>query len=393
MVLLALQLICATTRSAAHSYTVVGTAQTFCYDARSTIQAPVLGRSFYGQDAQHPGPAPTYRDNGDATVSDLVTGLMWQQDPGPKVAWDQAVAGAATCTVGGHSDWRMPTIKELYSLILFSGVDAGPVDAEGRRPFIDTRYFRFRYGRGDAGERVIDSQFWSGTLYTGTTMGGVRTAFGVNFADGRIKGYGLLHPGPGGGRLMREYTLYVRGNPSYGRNQFRDLGNGTVEDQATGLMWTKNDTGVGMDWPASLAAANKCRAGGYSDWRLPNAKELQSIVDYSRSPDASSSAAIDPVFNSTPIRNEAGQPDWPTYWTSTTHVSVMGGGEADNVSFGRGMGFMALPPTFEGHWIDVHGAGCQRCDPKVGSPANYPWGRGPQGDAVRINNFVRFVRG
>jgi hypothetical protein len=71
----------------------------------------------------------------------------------------------------------------------------------------------------------------------------------------------------------------------------------------------------------------------------------------------------------------------------------MGGGEADNVSFGRGMGFMALPPTFEGHWIDVHGAGCQRCDPKVGSPANYPWGRGPQGDAVRINNFVRFVRG
>jgi hypothetical protein len=50
------------------------------------------------------------------------------------------------------------------------------------------------------------------------------------------------------------------------------------------------------------------------------------------------------------------------------------------------MGFMG------GAWRDVHGAGSQRSDPKAGDPANFPQGRGPQGDAIRIYNFVRLVR-
>lgn len=45
-----------------------------------------------------------------------------------------------------------------------------------------------------------------------------------------------------------------------------------------------------------------------------------------------------------------------------------------------------------GAWIDVHGAGCQRSDPKTGSPDDYPTGYGPQGDAIRIDNYVRCVR-
>jgi hypothetical protein len=40
----------------------------------------------------------------------------------------------------------------------------------------------------------------------------------------------------------------------------------------------------------------------------------------------------------------------------------------------------------------VHGAGAQRSDPKAGNPADFPRGRGPQGDAIRIYNFVRLVR-
>jgi hypothetical protein len=43
-------------------------------------------------------------------------------------------------------------------------------------------------------------------------------------------------------------------------------------------------------------------------------------------------------------------------------------------------------------WVDVHGASCQRSDPKDGDPADYPFGRGPQGDEVRIYNYVRCVR-
>jgi len=43
--------------------------------------------------------------------------------------------------------------------------------------------------------------------------------------------------------------------------------------------------------------------------------------------------------------------------------------------------------------INVHGAGAQRSDPKSGDPKQFPQGRGPQGDDIRIYNFVRCVRG
>ncbi len=43
-------------------------------------------------------------------------------------------------------------------------------------------------------------------------------------------------------------------------------------------------------------------------------------------------------------------------------------------------------------WVDIHGAGCQRSDPKAGDPADWPTGNGPQGDAIRIYNYVRLVR-
>jgi hypothetical protein len=43
--------------------------------------------------------------------------------------------------------------------------------------------------------------------------------------------------------------------------------------------------------------------------------------------------------------------------------------------------------------MDVHGAGSQRSDPKSGDPSKFPHGRGPQGDVIRIYNFVRCVRG
>jgi hypothetical protein len=50
------------------------------------------------------------------------------------------------------------------------------------------------------------------------------------------------------------------------------------------------------------------------------------------------------------------------------------------------MGYM------DGRWQDVHGAGAQRSDPKVGDPNEFPNGHGSQGDAIRILNYVRLVR-
>ena len=223
------------------TYPIVDTGQVRCYDNRTEVEYPEAGELFFGQDAHYNAAQPAYRDNGDGTVTDLNTRLMWTQDPGGKKTFEQAVAGAAACRVGGYNDWRLPTIKALYSLILFSGTDPDPrsLDTSGQRPFIDTQYFKFRYGDPADGDRIIDSQFATCTRYLSTTMHGDETMFGVNFADGRIKGYGLRTPR--GEKTF--YTLYVRGNPDYGKNDFKDNGDGTLTDHATGLMWMKVDSG------------------------------------------------------------------------------------------------------------------------------------------------------
>lgn len=149
-------------------------------------------------------------------------------------------------------------------------------------------------------------------------------------------------------------------------------------------MWMQIDSGQPMPWQDALTYAENLEHAGYDDWRLPNAKELQYIVDYHRSPDATGSAAIDSIFETTPIVNEAGQTDYPSYWTSTTHLDgPRPGGNAAYVAFGRALGRM------HGQIMDVHGAGAQRSDPKVGLPTF----RGPQGDVVRIYHYVRCVRG
>ena len=390
------------------SYAVVDTGQDECYDNSREITCPRLGQAFYGQDAQYDGKQPGYALSGDGlTVYDSVTGLTWTQ--GADWTGDGIVdvddkftyAGAQTYVdtlnaqnYGGFNDWRVPSIKELYSLIDYQGTDPNPAagGSSGNVPFIDDDVFEFAYGDTSAGERIIDSQWVTTTLYVSTVMNDMTAMFGVNFADGRIKGYPVgPMPGQPEGKLF--YARFCRGNTEYGQNNFVDNGDGTVTDEGTGLMWSQTDSGEGMNWEDALAwvqQMNNESCLGYSDWRLPNAKELQSLVDYTRSPDTTSSAAIDPIFESTEITNEAGDKDYPFYWSSTTFVRFDGSATAAvYVAFGRGLGSMDGMNV-----IDVHGAGCQRSDPKDGDPNDYPsWGEpAPQGDVQRVFNYVRCVR-
>ncbi len=411
-------------RAGALTYPIVGTGQSQCYDNRTEITPPKPDQPFYGQDAQHPGNAPGYTPGADGlSVRDNLTGLTWQRSPDTdgdgvltrrdKLTLAQAQALPAklnTARFGGFDDWRLPSIKELYSLFNARGTDpSGPMNLETSRltPFIDTKYFKFAYGDTRTGERVIDSQYASGTKYVGQSVRGFGKLFGVNFADGRIKGYDLFMPG--GGVQKTFFVLCVRGNPGYGRNDFHDNADGTITDRATGLVWSKADSGQGLNWQDALAWVQKQNARkflGHDDWRLPSVKELQSIVDYARSPDTSHSPAIASVFNCTTFTNESGQADYPFYWSATTHGGLRGGGAAMYVAFGRAAGWMS-PRAFAGgppearppgndagdyHFVDVHGAGAQRSDPKAGDPAMFPHGRGPQGDVIRIYNFVRCVR-
>ena len=387
------------------TYPIVDTGQVTCYDNDSEIACPEENEAFYGQDAQYSGNQPAYTLSSDGlTVYDEVTGLTWQRSPdtngdGEILAEDKLSFSEAQEYVeklnaenyGGYSDWRFPTIKEQYSLILFSGTDPSEgITTSDLIPFIDTDYFSFAYGDTDAGERIIDSQYASETLYVYEDS----LIFGVNFADGRIKGYGWTMPGPSEDSGNNDKTFFVtcvRGNPDYGVNDFSDNGDGTITDEATDLTWSQADSGTGMNWEEALAwvqTMNEENYLGYDDWRLPNVKELQSIVDYTRSPDTTDSAAIDSLFECTAIINEVGETDYPYFWSGTTHASSNGNGSAASyVAFGRSMGY------YEDEWQDVHGAGAQKSDPKAGDASDYPEGSGPQGDAVRIDNYVRLVRG
>ena len=113
-------------------------------------------------------------------------------------------------------------------------------------------------------------------------MNGDETDFGVNFADGRIKGYGLsLH-----GSDKTFFIMYVRGDTDYGVNDFVDNGDGTITDSATGLMWLQDDSGAfgagsygdgSLNWQQALDWCEDKSYAGYSDWRLPDIKELATL--------------------------------------------------------------------------------------------------------------------
>jgi len=396
-----------------NTYPLVETGQKISYDTSVAITIPISGQAFYGQNSNHSGNMRSYTNNGDGTITDNLTGLMWQQTEDrngdgtinfyDKLTYYEAVDSAATCKTGGYHDWRLPTIKELYSIAMFFGAEPGPPPSTCIK-YTDTTYFSVGFGdvnslaHGSLGtERIIDGQIASITKYVSTTMNGQETLFGFNFIDGRIKGYPTTSIVPECGTAKHFYVLYVRGNAVYGTNQFVDNGNGTITDNATGLMWMQNDNGTGVLWEIALSYAENFTYAGYSDWRLPDVKELQSIVDYTRSPATSNSAAINPMLNCTQIANEGGVADYPWYWSNTTFSSQAqtNGASATYVCFGRAMGYM---PLFGG-WIDIHGAGCQRSDPKPRNFAGYTHnGNGyynanaPQGDAVRIYNYVRLVR-
>lgn len=151
-----------------------------------------------------------------------------------------------------------------------------------------------------------------------------------------------------------------------------------------------------MSWKKALTwvkQKNSEKYLNYSDWRLPNAKELQSIADYSRSPEANHSAAIDPLFGISQIEDEGGSTNFPFYWSSTTHENVSGGKGAVYVCFGKALGFFK-PPFSLGKPIlqDVHGAGARRSNSKIENSDEFPYGIGPQGDVIRIYHYVRLVR-
>ncbi len=170
--------------------------------------------------------ADSYTDNGDGTVTDIFTGLMWQQTfSSTTVTWDQALAYCVGLNLGGHTDWRLPTIKELRSLVDFSLYE----------PSINTTYF----------PNTVESSFWSSTTNASDTL----KAWGVGFSWGSAGSY-----------YKDDYSHYyvraVRGGQSgsLGNLVISPVSRAVAKDKGTTTFSVYN-TGTGtMPWTATVTS-------------------------------------------------------------------------------------------------------------------------------------------
>ena len=219
-----------------------------CFGWSHEIDCPAPGEPYYGQDAQYVINPMNFSNNYDGTVTDNVTGLMWQQeDDDVQRIWSVALAYCESLDLAGHTDWRLPDEYELQGI-----VDYGP-----SMPSIDTTYF----------PGTDSSEYWSSSIYA-YNMG---LAWYVDFRNGTVNWNSGSYDG---------YVRCVRGEIA--TQSFTDQGNGTVTDNVTGLKWQQEDDDVGKNWEEALAYCETLTLAGHTDWRLPDSKELRSIVDNTR---------------------------------------------------------------------------------------------------------------
>lgn len=264
-----------------------------------------------------PALAVTYTDNGDGTVTDPTTELTWmrcsvgQEWTGSTCTgmvgahtWDQAVLLPGTVTFAGHSDWRLPNIRELESIVDRSVFDPA-TDAAAFPP--------------------TSSYFWSSTPNAEDSS----AAWAVGFDDGSADA---------GPHTINDAVRLVRGGQSLGllnvarpTADYVDHSDGTVTHVPTGLMWKRcaegqnwdGDTCTGAEstynWDAATLVTSTF--AGKNDWRLPTVKELLTLVDYT---------SYAPALNLAVFPNS----DSSLFWSASTYV-----GNPDEpwvVDFGRG---------------------------------------------------------
>jgi hypothetical protein len=295
------------------------TGQTKCY--RGVSPYDEIACSGTGQDGEIRAgvlwSSQRFTVSGDC-VTDNLTGLMWPKNgnlAGYKKLWNSAIDYANNLALCGYSDWRLPNVNELESLV--------NADVSNTAAWLNTQGF-------------INVQsnyaYWSSTTYAGGTY----FAWGVDMWSGYVnrpyKDYGYYYyVWPVRAEQTRTIQLHKTGQQtSYRAGDDGDLemgvawpnprftvGTGTeyncVTDNLTGLMWPKNGNLAGgyMLWNAALNYANNLTLCGYSDWRLPNRKELRSLIDYSNDSPA--------LPDNHPFTNV--QSAGYGYWSSTTSAS------------------------------------------------------------------------
>jgi hypothetical protein len=221
-------------------------------------------------------------------VIDHSTSLRWNYNASPTtfpLSWAEAFEYMAQLNRSRHhgiDDWRMPSRRELFSLISHQHIN--PALPEGH-PFSDV--FHGYYWTASECRRLADQAWY-------IHLGGGRIYRGMKASSYMVWPVAGLQPVDG--QVSDRFVIK----------------NSTARDRLTKRMWLK--TFDRMDQPVkwekafeSITALNKKNAGGYADWRLPNIRELESLVDLDRH---SPALAVDHPFEHIA----------EGYWSATTSV-------------------------------------------------------------------------
>lgn len=197
------------------------------------------------------------------TVTDRLTGLIWTLDanlPGIPLTWKEAFAFIDELNgslYAGIDQWRLPTRGELFSLISHQQVN----------PSLPANH-RF--------ENVFHGYYWTQTACAGYS----NQAWYIHFGGGRVF-RGMQH----GSYLVWPVTGLMR-KISPETERFVAEGN-TVLDRLLDKTWYIPQSLIpdpitwktAFDW---IALMNHRKVTGFTDWRLPNIRELESLVDTTR---------------------------------------------------------------------------------------------------------------
>ena len=235
----------------------------------------------FGEDADFNINAPYFILNNSQLLTDTITGLMWQRADAGETTFENALNYADTSTLGGYSDWRLPNAIEAFSILNF----------QTQNPTVDLNYFI-----------KTNAEYW----WTSDLQVNDNSKVWVTNAGGGIGNHAKSETISAGGikkfhlRLVRTIKAKL-----INADRFAKLADGTVYDSLTNLIWQKTPYADTLTWEQALAYADTLTYAGYSDWRLPNIKELQSIQD---------NTAINPALN-TNYFNVFGR---KKFWSTTT---------------------------------------------------------------------------
>jgi hypothetical protein len=261
------------------------TDQTECYN-EAGHPVPCAGS---GQDAESnriQDHQPERFEVRDDVVADRATGLVWNQHASPAtfpMSWAEAfdyIDRLNRSAYHGIANWRLPCRRELFSLVSHQQINPALPDGH---PFTDV--FSGYYWTSSTCRRLPDQAWY------------------VHLGGGRIY-RGMKH-----GAYMLWPVTGPQQHEAPEVNRFV-AGSVTVLDRLTGRVWLRSFDAMArpLKWEQALAAIdtlNTQRAGGYADWRLPNIRELESLVDLNRH---SPALAVDHPFAQVA----------EGYWSSTT---------------------------------------------------------------------------